>query len=173
MPWAILQALPEISQRRLVAVLDSALNLGHITSVDEVLSLSDRRRGARMLRAAVPYVDGRSESDLETQARLLCAEAGLPPDAVQLVIGTRLGEVRVDLGWQLRDSRWLLVEIDGESVHGAPSAVFADRRRQNLLARPDVAGLLRFTAADIHQPGYLVAQVRIALRELNAAWSRR
>ena len=39
----------------------------------------------------------------------------------------------MDLAWLLPDGRWLLVEIDGRSVHEAPAAVFADRARQNQL----------------------------------------
>ncbi|MFI8524660.1 hypothetical protein ACIGB8_09445 [Promicromonospora sukumoe] len=136
-----------------VAVMDHLLHTRSVTA-DEVARAHELARGHRGVEATHPWwrlPDGRSESPLETSARLACLDAGFPPDTLQLVVrgpdGAHLG--RVDLAWRLPDGTWLLVEIDGVSVHGAPAAVFRDRTRQNALASAGGSRLLRFTAQDL------------------------
>lgn len=136
-----------------VAVMDDLLHRRSVTA-DEFSRAHDLARGHRGVEATHPWwrlPDGRSESPLESRARLVCIDAGIPPDTLRLVVhgpdGERLG--RVDLAWRLPDGTWLLVEIDGVEVHDAPAAVFRDRARQNALASAGGSRLLRFTAKDL------------------------
>ncbi|NYI05630.1 type IV toxin-antitoxin system AbiEi family antitoxin domain-containing protein [Allostreptomyces psammosilenae] len=109
-------------------------------------------------------VDGRAQSPLETRIRLICTDAGAPPETVQWPMrhpttGRLLGIT--DLGWP---SRGVAVEADGDTVHSDPGALHQDRLRQNALltALPGLI-LLRFTWADTRHPEYIGEMVRQAL----------
>lgn len=136
-----------------VAAMDDLLRTRKAT-VDDLARAHELARGHRNVEATHPWwclADGRSESPLESAARLACLDAGIPPDALQLVVqdanGTFIG--RIDLAWRLPDGTWLLVEIDGAEVHSTPQAVFRDRSRQNSLVSAGGSRVLRFTAKDI------------------------
>ncbi|MEU4361751.1 hypothetical protein [Promicromonospora sp. NPDC023987] len=153
-----------------VAVMDDLLHTRTAT-VDDLARAHDLARGHRGVDTTHPWwrmATGRAESPLESAARMACLDAGIPPDALQLVVldpaGKHLG--RIDLAWRLPDGTWLLVEIDGADVHSTPEAVFRDRSRQNDLMSAGGARMLRFTARDIRSR--MVATVSPILQE--AGW---
>ncbi len=164
---ALVQALPDLPRRHAVAVLDDVLRRGLLTdtALAEVRHRLRGRRGAAHLAALWPLVDRRSESPLETFARLECVDAGVPPDELQVEIRDRLGRLlgRGDLGWRRRSGRWLIAEIDGREFHEAPEALLRDRRRQNDLVATGRVDILRFTAVDIATPGLLPTTIRSVL----------
>ncbi|MDG4807080.1 hypothetical protein O7634_09980 [Micromonospora sp. WMMD1120] len=146
-----------------VSVLDSALNR-RVVDVDDLLAvprLIRGRRGAVAARGYLAEVDGRAQSPLETRARLRCVDGGVPPDVLQLEVRDDDGYlVGVgDLGW--RGPR-VIAEADGRGPHGAPAAVFADRRRQNQLVNAGWT-VLRFTWSDTLRPDYIPWTVRQAI----------
>lgn len=150
---ALIQALPEVGRTLAVVLLDSALNRG-LASVQELERVRRGvrgRRGAARLHAVWPLVDGRSESPIETRARLECIDAGLEPTSLQVELDDGQGEfvARGDLGWQRDDGSWVIVEMDGHLVHETPRALFADRTRQNAVATKTDAAMLRFTSKDL------------------------
>ncbi|UFU05395.1 type IV toxin-antitoxin system AbiEi family antitoxin domain-containing protein [Ruania halotolerans] len=152
-PVALAHALPEMSRRDAVAVLDSALHTGRLTSVGmrELERTLHGRRGAQRARELITLADGRAESPLETRARLLFVDAGLPPPDLQVRVHDRAGRVvaRGDLGWQRSDGTWVIVEMDGRGVHGTPTAVYQDRSRQNRMVLSRQVTILRFTDQDL------------------------
>lgn len=163
---ALVQALPELDRVRAVAVLDNVVNRGLIDD-DGLAAVRAKLRGRRGAAAVDRWwelVDGRSESPLETEARLRCVDGGIPPDDLQVRILDAAGRfvARADLGWRLRDGRWLLVEIDGREVHDAPEALYADRARQNRLLATGQVDLLRFVRADFRRSAF-VATIRAHL----------
>jgi len=168
---ALVQALPELRRNQAVAVLDSALNrrLIDVTRLERVRSRLSGRRGAAGVDAWWGLVDGRSESPLETDARLACVDAGVPPDELQVEIHDSAGRfvARGDLGWRLRGGRWLLAEIDGRETHDAPQALYGDRERQNRLVTTGDVDLLRFVRADF--PLLLTSTVRSHLARHRSA----
>jgi very-short-patch-repair endonuclease len=103
-----------------------------------------------------------SESVLESYARVLWIESGLPPPAQQAVIKVAGRTIaRVDFFWPTAK---LIVEVDGLAKYGEPGALQAEKARQNLLVEAGYT-VLRFTWADITQrPDRVVAAVRRALR---------
>src|SRR5699024_8275847 len=113
------------------------------------------RRGVSRVARWWPLVDGRAESPLETWARLDCYDHGLPPHDLQVVLRDRRGAIigRGDMGWRRCDGTWVIAELDGIQVHGAPDPLYADRHRQNRLLTETGAIVLRFTSADLRQPG--------------------
>lgn len=150
---ALAQGVVQMCRDDAVAVMDDLLRTRTVTAA-ELARAHDLARGHRDVEETHAWwllPDARAESPLETRARLACLDAGIPPDALQLVVldpkGIHLG--RIDLAWLLPDGTWLFVEIDGADIHGTPQAVYRDRRRQNELASAGGSRLLRFTAQDI------------------------
>jgi very-short-patch-repair endonuclease len=146
-----------------VAVLDSAL-CNELLKPEETAALPAlmrRRRGAVAARRYLRETDGRAQSPLETRVRLRCVDGGVAPDVLQ-------HEVRDEDGYLLGigDLAWLrarvIAEADGRTPHGTPEAVFADRRRQNLLLNAGWT-VLRFTWADTLRPDYIPYTVRNAI----------
>lgn len=166
-PTALVHALPGLKRDSAIAVLDSALNQGHLSAgeLTEVRRQLRGRRGAARVAPWWPLVDGRAKSPLETWARLDCIDHGLPPDELQVEFRDARGAVigRGDMGWRRRNGGWVIVEMDGQQVHSEPDALYRDRQRQNRLLTNAGAILLRFTSHDLHRPGSIAHEVRHAL----------
>ena len=147
------------------AVRGGLVSLSDIQNRVEAAWSAPRVRRARRLAAAL---DPRSESPLETAARLVLLTGKLPRPRVQEPILDDAGQVvyRIDLAYP----DWLLgIELDGRATHELPEAVLADRRRQNYLAARGWT-ILRFTWADVTgRPSYVVATVRDTLAQLKRA----
>ncbi|GII98474.1 hypothetical protein CLV28_0795 [Sediminihabitans luteus] len=166
--WAIAQCVPELSRARALAVLDSALARGVIDAagLDLAHAVARGRRGVATHHDLWALADSRAESPLESYGRLACVEAGVPPHVLQLVVRDATGAFvgRADMAWRLGGGRWLVVEMDGRDVHGAPRAVYADRARQNAMLATGRVEMLRFTGQD--SPEQIGAVVRRTLMQL-------
>ncbi len=164
---ALVQAVPELPRDHAIAVLDDVLHRGLLPrpALDAVRSRVRGRRSSARCDSWWDLVDPRAESPLESFARLQCADAGLPPDELQVEIRASNGRLlgRGDLGWQLGAGRWLVAEIDGREFHETPEAVLHDRRRQNALLATGDVDLLRFTSADIAARTVIPMAIRSAL----------
>ena len=134
--WALRQVLPGLSREHAVAVLDSALNTKWLSAKDVPLLMEVLvgARGVRSLRKWLTLVDGRAESPLETRARLVCLDSGLPPDGLQRVIHDAEGRfvARCDLVWDLGGGRLLIIEMDG-AHHRKTGQISRDNTRDNEL----------------------------------------
>jgi very-short-patch-repair endonuclease len=115
------------------------------------------RRGAVVVRRVLAAADVRSESVLESRARVLWLSSALPPPIQQAVIRHQGRFVaRVDFLWE--DAR-LVVEVDGMRKYDEPYALRDEKRRQNELVALGYT-VLRFTWADIiGRPDQVVAQI--------------
>ncbi len=106
--------------------------------------------------------DGRAQSPLETDVRLIAWDAQLPPDTLQLPIhdvgGVLLGYG--DLGWRRDGRRWLVAEADGAEIHDQPRALYRDRHRANDFVATGDVDVIRFTDADCRRPAYVVSTLR-------------
>ncbi|BDZ41160.1 hypothetical protein GCM10025865_04590 [Paraoerskovia sediminicola] len=157
---ALAQAVPELPRANALAVLDDVLHRGRLTTggLATVHDLARGRRGVARAHELFALADARAESPLESFARLDCIDAGVAPDVLQLPVIDRRGHVsaRGDMAWRQTRDRWLVAEIDGRDVHGAPDAVYADRARQNALVSTGQIDVLRFTARDLGQIGSTV-----------------
>jgi Protein of unknown function (DUF559) len=105
-------------------------------SVEDVLMLAKRYRGARGLRRlteSLPLVDGGAASPRETWLRLLLIDAGLPPPATQIPVvdGRRLVGV-LDMGWE--DFK-VAAEYDGDQHRTDRKQYVRDMRRLRELER--------------------------------------
>jgi hypothetical protein len=135
--WALAQAVPELSRRCGLAVLDdSALHLGllDLAGLGRTHEAARGRRGITSRHSLFALADARAESPLESSARLDCIDEGVAPDVLQLPVHAPGLTARGDMAWRRRGgARWLVAELDGQDVHDAPAAVYADRARHNLV----------------------------------------
>ena len=145
---------------RLTAIwaCESALRAGLLSPKELGLAMERgaRRRGIKRARRRYKAINPLSESPLETGVRLVYGDFGLPAPSLQVAISRPDGLLayRIDLGYEAQK---VGVECDGRSVHEQPTAILADRERQNAILK---AGwrLLRFTWSDYrNRPRYIAA----------------
>ena len=168
---ALAQAVPELDRRDAVALMDSA-RYRRLVTENGFRRAREAVRGRRGAARAATWWDEshpRAESPVESTARLGLADAGYPPDAVQLVIHDERGRflARPDLAWLLPGGRVVPVELDGKDAHSTPEALFGDRTRQNALVARG-ARMLRYTGRDVTR-GAVVADVGRLLERLGWA----
>ena len=101
-----------------------------------------------------------SESAQETRLRVSLVQAGLPVPELQVNLHDGNGQFlgRADLYYR---SHRLVIEYDGATHR---TSLVEDNRRQNRILGAGYR-LLRFTAADLRDPAFIVAQVRAILAE--------
>jgi hypothetical protein len=128
-----------------VVLIDCVLHLGLATQQEIEEVIRPRRPGARRLRDALAFADGRSESAYETLLRLLhvWCDVDVEPQ-FEVVDADGVLVARADLWVVGTDS---VHEFDGDEHEKAPRRV-EDRRRDRRLDR---AGLVRrgYTAGDV------------------------
>lgn len=134
--------------------------------LEERIRRSSGRRGVRRARVAATWADEGSESPGESMTRHALLSAGLPRPTTQVLVTTRIGVFRVDLGWP----QWKVgIEFDGFVKYADPragsaaDAVFAEKRRQDAL---EEAGwiIVRVTWADLKDLSSLAPRVAATVR---------
>lgn len=114
-----------------VVAADSALHQRLVTRADLEKVVTECERWSGITRAAdvVAFADGLAESVLESLARVVFRDCGLPPPELQVWVGGAEVVGRVDFLWrQFRT----VVEVDGRMKYGDPSRALKqlDRDRQ-------------------------------------------
>ncbi|OBB01381.1 hypothetical protein A5662_13580 [Mycobacteriaceae bacterium 1482268.1] len=114
---------------RAIARLDALMRAAPF-STEEVLLLAKRYRGARgvkILRDALPLVDGGAASPRETWLRLIYIDAGLPKPTTQIPIFDTDGTLlrTVDMGWEKFK---VVSEYDGDQHRTNRSQYVKDMR---------------------------------------------
>jgi hypothetical protein len=150
-----------LSFREGVVVADSALRQ-RLTSKKElraVLADCPRWPGVRQAREVVEFADGLAESVLESIARVLFRDGGLPPPELQIELGGDGVSYRVDFMW--KEFR-TIVEVDGKQKYDDRSR-FGYERRRDVWLRNAGYEVVHFSWQEITaQPGYVVATLRAA-----------
>ena len=148
-PEALVHALGCLPAVDALVMVDSALRDKHAT----IPVLRTRIIGPDSLRRRrlLDLADAKSESVIETVARLAIRSAGLSVQSQVYIPDVG----RVDL---LIDG-WLVVEIDGYAHHSSREQFRNDRRRANLFSEKGLV-LLRFSYEDVmHRTAQMVAQI--------------
>lgn len=155
----LLRRLP-LAEAVVVADASQRAQLVSEEAIRQELTRHAGLRGVRQAHLVVGLSDPLSESPPESRLRLVLVQAGLRP-AVQHDVHDARGHrlARVDLAFPAYK---VALEYDGREVHEREDVFTHDRRRQNDLVR---AGwiVLRFCAADLRRPAWVVQQVREAL----------
>lgn len=159
--WTAVELARLLPRPRALATLDAALATGHCTQ-DELRTAAERqtgRRGIVQARELVEIADGRAQSPMESETRLVLVDGHLPAPHLQLPICDADGVPRfyVDLAWE--DVK-VCVEYDGDEFHTGALAVRRDRARIAWLQ--DRGWLVIVVSADDvrRRPDALVARVR-------------
>jgi predicted transcriptional regulator of viral defense system len=155
----------ELSFRGGVVAADSALH-GKLTSEQEltqVIASCRRWRGVARAAAAVDFADNRAESPLESIARIVFHEAGLPPPELQAWLGSESELVgRVDFYWAEYRT---IVEVDGELKYGLDPHRARQQLERDRLLREAGYEVLHFDWNQIvRSPDLVIAAIRQAFK---------
>ncbi len=157
--WTTVELARTLRLPRGLAVLDAALHAGACTLEDLSSAIGEQkgRRGIVNVRELVDYADGRAESAMESEARLVFIDGGVPMPELQYVIVDRCGKHwRVDFAWP---EAMLVAEYDSAEWHANPDAFRHDRMKT---ARLQECGwfVMPIVADDVRRyPWDLVARV--------------
>ncbi len=158
--WLDCAALMPI--HHVIAMGDAVLHhdLATPEALEGIVHWAYRRRGVAVARQALPLLDGRAESPMESIVRAYAMLGGLPAPECNLDIyaGNRW-IARVDMCWL--DAK-VIVEYDG-AVHLTEQQRRRDAQRRNDLQE---AGwlVITLTADDLKNPAAMVARITRALR---------
>jgi len=163
--WTAVEIARQARRPRALATLDAAMNTGWCGPADLAQAV-DRQRGRRgivRVRELLRLADGRAESPMESEGRLVMLDHGLPRPELQYRIYGRYGDCwRVDYAWPeervaaeyesvawhagraemerdkkrfagIQESGWTVVPIVAEDVRRNPARM-CDRIRGHLLA---------------------------------------
>lgn len=152
-----------------VCAADQAIRWGLCTRFDlqAQADAAKGRTGVARARALPERTSGLAESVLETLIRLILVLAGLPEPELQVRLQVRSGKrFRVDFFWP----QWRLIgEADGFGKYGTdPEEIrqswLAERHRQTQLEEVGYV-VIRWTWADLKDPGRIVRRVREEMRK--------
>ena len=161
--WTAVEVARSVRRARGLAALDAALRSGWCTSADlaDAVHKQRGRRGIVGVRELLQLADGRAESAMESEARLVMHDHGLPrPDLQHLICG-RDGECwRVDFAWP--DAR-VAAEYDSVEWHAGRTEMLRDRAR--FAGIQDIGWIvIPIVAADVRtNPSRLCERIRTQL----------
>lgn len=125
--WTAIEVARVLRRPRALATLDAALRIGACSGAELRAAIREQRgrRGIVKVRKLVDYADGRAESPMESEARLLFIESGLPMPKLQYSILDRQGRIwRVDFAWP---DAMVVAEYDSVEWHIGRDALLHDR----------------------------------------------
>jgi hypothetical protein len=127
--WTAVEIARTLRRPRALAVLDAVLHVECCTRAELAMAVAEQkgRRGIVHVRELVELADGRAESPMESEARLVFIDGGLPLPELQYEIRDLHGKWwRVDFAWP--DSK-LIAEYDSVEWHANPDGWKHDRMK--------------------------------------------
>lgn len=125
--WTVIEVARTLRRPRALAILDAALHVGACTrgELDAVIREHKGRRGIVKVRELLGYADGRAESPMESEARLVFIDNRLPMPELQYRIADCYGRIwRVDFAWPKAK---VVAEYDSIEWHTGRDALLHDR----------------------------------------------
>jgi hypothetical protein len=125
--WTVVEVARTLRRPRALATLDAALHVGACTTGELHAAIREQkgRRGIVKVRELVGYADGRAESPMESEARLVFIDGGVPIPELQYSIVDYYGKVwRVDFAWP---DAMVVAEYDSVEWHTGRDALLHDR----------------------------------------------
>jgi hypothetical protein len=127
--WTAVEVARQLPRPRALATLDAALRSMRCTrnEIESAVAEQRGRRGIVAVRDLLPFADGRAESAMESEARLVMLDRGLPLPELQYTICGRDGELwRVDFAWP---AVCLAAEYESIDWHAGRSEMLRDKAR--------------------------------------------
>jgi len=127
--WTAVEVARTLSRPRALAALDAALHSMRCTRADLESTVREQkgRRGIVQVREVLQYADGRAESAMESEARLVMIDYGVPPPELQYEIHGRDGEIwRVDYAWP---EQRVAAEYESVEWHAGRLEMIKDKKR--------------------------------------------
>ena len=125
--WTAVEVARTLRRPRALAILDAALRTGTCTAADLDAAIREQsgRRGIVAVRDLLLHADGRAESPMESEMRLVFIDWGVPKPELQYEITDRTGRTwRVDFAWPAAN---VAAEYDSVEWHANPDAFKHDR----------------------------------------------
>lgn len=127
--WTAVEVARQLRRPRALATLDAALRSMRCarSEIENAVAEQRGRRGIVAARELLPFADGRAESAMESEARLVMIDHGLPLPELQYPIHGHGGEMwRVDFAWP--DMR-LAAEYESIEWPAGPAEMLRDKTR--------------------------------------------
>jgi hypothetical protein len=167
--WTAVEVARSLRRSRALATLDAALRSRRCDRPDLVAAAKAQagRRGIVVVRELIPLARPEAESPMESEARLVMLDGGLPEPVLQYEIVDRDGRLwRVDFAWP---DRRLAVEFDGFDWHSSREALRKDRQKRAALEEIGWR-VLSIVSDDVRtHPDVMVRRIDAQLVRLDAA----
>jgi hypothetical protein len=162
--WTAIEVARGLRRPRALATLDAALRSGTCSreSLEQAVKQQAGRRAIVTLRKLLAVASPKAESPMESEARLVMIDGGLPQPFLQYEVVDLQGRIwRLDFAWpELR----VAAEYDGVDWHSGPDAFLRDRRRSSALQELGWL-VVSVIAEDVrYRPGQLVRRLETHLR---------
>lgn len=131
--WTAVEIARTLRRPRALATFDAALHVEACTAteLDAAIREQKGRRGIVALRELLPHADGRAESPMESEMRLVFIDWRVPAPELQYEIVDNCGQLwRVDFAWPEAN---LAAEYDSIAWHATPDAFLHDRLKTRRL----------------------------------------
>lgn len=167
--WTAVELARELPRPRALATLDAALHSGacDVADLTNAVAAQCGRRGIVVVRELLAVADGRAESPMESEARLVMIDGGLPLPELQYEIIDARGHLRrLDFAWP---GAMLAAEYDSDRWHTGSDAMRRDREK---LAAVQELGwtVVPIVRDDVRRrPQMLLNRIDTHLRRANAA----
>ncbi len=128
--WTAVEVARTLPRPRALATLDAALRSRQCDphALSGAVTAQSGRRGIVKVRHLLPLADGRSESPMESEARLVMIDGGLPEPVLQYEVIDAMGHLRrLDFAWP---NQMIAAEYDSDQWHVGADALRRDRRKQ-------------------------------------------
>lgn len=167
--WTAVEVVRSLCRPRALATLDSARR-SRTCDRRQLLATAARqagRRGIANVRELIPLAAAEAESPMESQARLVMLDGGLPRPVLQFEIVDRNWRTwRVDFAWP---ECLVAVEYDGFDYHSSPDALRQDRQKRAALQEVGWT-VLSIVADDVRRrPWDMVRRIEMELTRSRAA----
>jgi hypothetical protein len=162
--WTAIEVARALRRPRALATLDAALRSGMSSraELERAARQQARRRGIVTVRELLALASPKAGSPMESEARLVMVDGGLPHPVLQYEVVDLQGRVwRLDFAWP---ERHVAAEYDGVDWHSGPAAFFRDRRR--LAALQELGwSVVPIVAEDVrYRPAELIRRLEAGLR---------
>lgn len=125
--WTAVEIARTLKRRRVLATLDAVLRSGACTAPELQKAIDEQRgrRGIVAVRNLLSRADPRAESPMESEARLVFIDGGLPTPVLQHEVIDRTGQLwRLDFAWP---DAMVAAEYDSMQWHASPEGWKHDR----------------------------------------------